>query len=106
LFGKGWDVGIFTINSKAIHSSQVFIYWSIAAIKLIQSLNHELYCDFQQYKIESKKLLLYLLKCLYHFLYLKTEAAKHNYSKTTQNMVLNCKWQIHLHIENGKYIYI
>ena len=26
--------------------------------------------------------------------------AKYNYSKTTQNMVLNCKWKIHLHIEN------
>jgi hypothetical protein len=74
LFGKGWNVGNFTINSKAINSSQVFIYWSIAAIKLIQSLN-EMYCDFQQYKIESKKLLLYL-KCLYHFLYLNNSSWK------------------------------
>jgi hypothetical protein len=54
-------VGTFTIINSKANSSQVLVDCRFAAIKLIQSLNHEMYCDFQQYKIESKKLLLYLI---------------------------------------------
>jgi hypothetical protein len=56
LYGKDWNVGIFTIINSKANSCQLYIYWSIhAAIKLIQLLNYEMYCDFQQDKIETKK---------------------------------------------------
>jgi hypothetical protein len=77
LFGRGWNFGSFTINSKAINSIQVFIYWSIAEIKLKWKV---LWFSTVQNRIEKAP-------ALFNFYISIIQAAKHNYSKTTQNMV-------------------
>ena len=82
------------LTAKLIQAKS--IYCSNKANTIIESWN-VLWFSTVQNRIEKAPPLL-------NFYISIIQAAKHNYSKTTQNMVLNCKWQIHLHIENGKYI--